>query len=167
MALRSIAAGNSRTQRSLPLKVVSRRRRNFGRNIVVLTAVIAFALLITLGGRDQQDVGRCRDSLEDAVTILRERVDSGLPSNFPQPDPENSVAASHYDYRPENIVAEALVGHSAVIGCHATHSLYLDTNGRHVVLYDGKDFEIRWMTETEFQERATNIGLAARAADAD
>ena len=167
MAPHPIAAGISPTQRSLPLRVVSRRRRNVRRNVVVLTAMIAFTLLITLAGRDQQDVRRCRDRLERAVAILRDRVGSGLPDDFPQPDQEQTVAASHYDYRPDNLVAESLLTPIAVIACDSNHGLFLDTNGRHVVLYDGKNFDIRWMTETEFQERASSIGLPARTAEAD
>ena len=167
MAPHPISAGSGLTQRSLPLRVVTRRQRHVRRNVVVLIAMMAFLLLITLAGRDQQDVRRCRSSLEGAVAVLRDRVEPGLPDDFPRQDQEKTVAASHYDYRPGNLVAESLVSPFALVGCNSTHSLFLDTDGRHVVLYDGKDFEIRWMTETEFRERASSIGLAVRTAGAD
>ena len=152
MAPRSTAAGSSPTQRSLPLRVVSRRRRNVRRNVVVLTAMMAFTLLITLAGRDQQDVRDCRAKLAQAVRDYPRRG-----------EPHSAAAASHYVYRLENLTADAPDGPVGVSCCAAAHRLFLDSDGRHVVIYREQAYEIRWMTETEFQRQAESLGLAEPA----
>ena len=151
MALPSITAGSTMTERSIPLRVAKRRRHNVRRNLVIITVMVALTLLITLAGRDQQDVRNCRARLERVV------------ADFPLPSEAHSVAASHYTYRPDNLNAESSDGPTGVSCCAAPHGLFLDTDGRHVVIYDGRAFEIRWMTETEFQRQAEGLGLAGPA----
>ncbi len=151
------------TGRSIPLRVAKRRRRNVRRNLGIIAAMVALTLLITLAGRDQQDVRNCRARLEHAVRSFREHVAASLPREFPRPGEAHSIAASHYAYRPDNLSAGAGDEPVGVSCCAVAHGLFLDTDGRHVVIYDGQAFEIRWMTETEFQRRAASLGLPGPA----
>ncbi len=116
-----------------------------------MAVMVALTLLITMTGRDQQDVRDCRTRLERAVR------------DYPRPSEALSAAASHYVYRPDNLSADAPDGPVGVSCCAAAHGLFLDTDGRHVVIYNERAYEIRWMTETEFQRRAESLGLAAPA----
>ena len=139
------------TGRSIPLRVAKRRRRNVRRNLGIMTAMVALTLLITMAGRDQQHRRDCRARLVQAV------------GDYPRRTEPHSAAASHYVYRPDNLSADAPDAPVGVSCCAAAHRLFLDTDGRHVVTYDGRAFEIRWMTETEFQRRAESLGLAGPA----
>lgn len=159
MANPSIAAGSPVAGKPIPLRVAKRRRRNVRRNLGIMAAMSALMLLVTLAGRDQQDVRNCRTRLDLAVRNFRENVAAGLPPDFP-PTEAHAVDPSHYTYRPDNLKADAPDGPLGVSCCAAPHRLFLDTDGRHVVIYDGQAFEIRWMSETEFQQRAESLGLA-------
>ncbi len=136
------------TERSIPLRVTTRRRRNVRRNLGIMAAMVALTLLITMAGRDQQHVRDCRARLAQAVR------------DYPRADESHTDATSHYVYRPDNLGADAPDEPVGVSCCAAAHRLFLDTDGRHVVIYDGQTYEIRWMTETEFQRRAASLGLA-------
>ena len=150
----------------ISLQVVSRARPKTARNIVVVTLIAAFMLLIFLADRDHRSIRECRAELEYAVLRFREDIVSGsLPGRFPRL-PDDRKPALHYEYLPGNTVHAALerVG---VACCAQSHELFLDADGRHVVIYNDPDFEIRWMTEVEFRQQLESLRLPNSGAASD
>ncbi len=147
--------------RGMSLRVVATRRRKVARLLIVVVLVTAAMVLLSIANRDEQSVSRCRRDLDYAVEQLRERLaeGAGLPRELAYRPDAAPRLQYHYHYVPRNALrAEAGVP-AGIACCVAPHGLYFDTDGRHVVVYDGKDFEIRWMTEEEFAIRADALGL--------
>lgn len=162
----STADRKSAPKPPISLQVVSRARPRAARNIVVATIIAAFMLLIFLADRDHRSIRECRDDLEYAVRRFREEIASGsLPDRFPRL-PGDRNPAVHYEYRP-GAAAGSNLERVGVACCAQSHQLFLDADGRHVVVYNDGDFEIRWMTEVEFRKQAESLGLSNGGAASD
>ena len=162
----STPARKNTTKPPISLHVVSRARPRAARNIVVATLIAAFMLLIFLADRDQRSIRECRADLEYAVQRFREEIASGsLPDRFPRP-PADRKAAVHYEYLP-GVAARSTLERVGVACCAQSHELFLDADGRHVVIYNDGDFEIRWMTEVEFRQQLESLRLPNGGAASD
>jgi hypothetical protein len=143
------------------LRVVATRRRKVVQLAAIVLVVTVAMLLLSIASRDEQSVSRCRRDLEYAVQQFRERLATGavLPREMPRRPDSGERVEFHYHYVPRNVVREQRGAPVGVACCIEPHVLYFDQNGRHMVIYDGRDFEIRWMTEEEFRMRADALGL--------
>lgn len=147
--------------RGVPLRVVATRKRKVARLVAVVVVVTAAIVLLSIANRDEQSVSRCRRDLEYAVEQFRQRAGEGvgLPRELPRRADAGARVEYHYHYVPRNVLRERPGAPLGVVCCVQRHRLYFDSDGRHVVTYDGQAFEIRWMTEEEFAARADALGL--------
>ena len=163
----STPAHKNATKPPISLQVVSRARPRAARNIVVATLIAAFMLLIFLADRDQRSIRQCRTDLEYALQHFREEFASGsLPDRFPRLRVADPKPALHYEYLPGN-TARSTLERVGVACCAQSHDLFLDADGRHVVIYNDGDFEIRWMTEVEFRQQLDSLRLPNSGAASD
>ena len=121
-------------------------------------------VVLSMAHRDSQYVRTCQANIQSAVeTLEAERGQRGLPLILPLPEAGRSLR-NHYRYAPRNANRLGTVRPVVVCYCRRPHRFFLRTSGRHVVLYDGDALTLRWMSESEFEERLAETQPELRAA---
>jgi hypothetical protein len=146
------------------------RRRRVWRNLLTFLLVTGAMVLRVMARRDQQDVGRCLETMRFIAQELEraEQRGLGVPTNLPLPpmaEDQSNATRHHYHYSPGNVAAaKGRPGGQplGVVCCDHPHPLFTRTDGRYVVLSNGQAFELRWMREAEYQQRAAELRLPAQ-----
>lgn len=145
------------------LRTMAERRRRVWRSLALFMVTVAAMVVIVMLRRDTQAVESCRHMLDDAVGVLHAELAKGhgLPPTFPQSAAGRSVLRTHFHYSMLN--AQFLAGKRqiGICSCEQPHRLFLQRNGRHVALFDGENFEVRWVDEEEFRRNAAAWGFVA------
>ena len=68
-------------------------------------------------------------------------------------------ARQHYFYNSQYAAAHSGPRIVGVCCCKNTHHLFLQSSGRHVIVFDGEKYEVRWITEAELRKQATLWGF--------
>jgi hypothetical protein len=158
------------------LRTMSQRRRRVWINVSAFALLTGLMVLLSMAQRDEQAVRSCHDRLAFAADELQNRLSRGVTAvdNLPLPgstgvakvatgQPRNEDEAFenrvHYFYNADwwrGRHRRRVVG---VCSCAAPHQLFLRPDGRHVIVFDGQRYELRWMTESEFARQAPEFGL--------
>jgi hypothetical protein len=162
------------------IRTMSQRRRRVWINVAVFVLVTTVMVLLSMAQRDYQSVRDCWKRMNGTGQELQKLLSRGeaaplllplpqpreLPANASQAerdrrDDEFLLMRQHYFYnahygRPQAQQRQRPVG---VCCCAALHHLYLRTNGRHVIVFDGQRYELRWLTESEFRRQAAVLEL--------
>jgi hypothetical protein len=150
------------------LRTMKQRQRRVWRNLLTFAAITALMVVLVMARRDQQDVGRCLETMRFVATALQNEVSQpgGVPVNMPHPQTEGAMTRSHYHYSLNTARALRPEGGGPELGiacCDQPHRLFTRTDGRYVVLGDGRTFHVQWMNEDEFQRRAAELQLPAHS----
>lgn len=166
-------------------RIMSQRRRRVWFNVAVFVLVTAVMVVLSMAHRDHQSVRSCERRLEFARQELQKLLDDHgrvAPGSLPlegwkevkemwEPSsPAEQEMHDEYYSRREHYYYNSRYGRQlarrAPIGvccCADQHRLYLRADGRHVIVFDGQRYELRWMTEREFHEQATALELTLPA----
>lgn len=158
-------------------RAVERRRLRVWANVAGFLVVTAIMVVLSMAQRDTQSMQRCERNLEFASGRLQAMLAEGryAPLNLPLPGMEEETTnprvraleenagvvqvREHYfynsRYRPPRD-EETWVG---VCCCRASHRLYLFPEGRHVLVFNGSGYEIRWLLEADFRAQAAELGF--------
>lgn len=135
------------------LRRFNERKRRVWRNVALFVLATTAMVVLSMAHRDSQYVRTCQANFQSAVEALKaERGQHGLPLFLPFPKAGRSLR-NHYRYAPQNVDRLGLVRSVVIWYCRRPHDFFLRTSGRHVVLYDGDALTLRWLSESEFQER--------------
>jgi len=141
-------------------RTMTSRRRRFVRRVVIFAVLTAGMVLVSMAHRDAQAMAQCRgraDFIADEFSA--NYLDRKLPILLPHRPEDRDWVLRHYEYRPVNdrfFRQERDVG---VCCCQKPHRLTLRERGRHVVVFDGASFQVRWLTESEFKQQAAALHL--------
>lgn len=170
------------TADELARQTVAQRRRRVWFNLMLFLVVTAGMVVLSMAQRDHAalrgTIADCRKRLEfvrDELQTLFDRTGQLAPDELPLPelaasgqdadktkgsldDEEFFTLRTHYIYNARYAQASKrqLVG---VCCCEQAHDLYLQRDRRHVLLFNGKRYEVLWMSETEFRRRAHELGF--------
>jgi hypothetical protein len=144
------------------VRVMAERRWRLWRRLAVIVVVSAVIVLLALLQRDTQSRrGFERDAERLAAEFEGELARRGVPPDiflFAQRD-DPAIAEFYF-----NTSYSLRFGDGEAVGVccmRAPLGLFLQEDGRYVILFDGKSFAVRWMTESEFRSRAPELGLAS------
>jgi hypothetical protein len=148
-------------------RTTAARRRRFVRSAVLFLFLTAAMVLVSLAHRDSQAAKaaeQCRAWAEYAARELTAKYKGRmLPLLLPHREKDRERVRTHYHYEWSNdrhVAANERVG---VCCCKQPHRFFLRPDGRHVILFDGEDFRVVWMTEDAFRERAAELRLPVSA----
>lgn len=137
------------------------RRRRLIANVLFVTLMTVVMVYLSVWQRDNQSERNCRHRLQFAATALR-RLPPGKPWPLALPQAEENQTNNrlHYDYRPLNDQLLGSITPVGVCACRRPHRLLLREPGLHVLLYDGRNYEIRWLSVPEYLRSAEQWHLA-------
>lgn len=153
---------------------------------VLVTVGMLFLLLVQRDSQAQRGIAECHAKLAVAREEFQKlwHTAAPLPDALPLPKAPPPAGAGatprpanddkilddrlHYFYNRNylrnywaGVAADRVVG---VCCCEEPHFLFLQADGRHVILFDGQQYELRWMTESEFRQRAAALSLQQKPA---
>ena len=152
--------GPSSPGQRVALRVMETRRRRLWRRAVLIVLVTAAILVLALAQRDGQTVQRQGALAQQVAQRLSElAAESPLPPSVGQ--------VSRTDEVPElvtfafNAMYAAQAERRGRSGVCASGPvvLFLRTDGRFVVTFDGRSFAVEWMEEAQFRREADALGL--------
>lgn len=150
------------------MRIVTLRSRRIIRGFAVFIVGMAALVILSLATRDGQELHRCEANLQFAADQFNRTPQSGLPFVLPQPTEgsllQNRYRQSHFRYLPSNRELAATIKPVGICQCERPHDLFLREDGRHVMVFDGAKYEVRWMPEAEFASRAASLALERPAA---
>lgn len=147
----------------IQLRLRRERNRRLLRGVLVLVVVTGLLIVLAITNRDRQAI---RHSHRVGIRLTRAfQAEFDRTGIAPRRLPPVNLRARHIRdavifnvYYPDQIRTARVVG----VCCNRSPvSMYLDPPGRHVVLFDGREFQLEWMLETEFRERAYALGFAS------
>jgi len=179
------ASGETQIQvaaRTAAEQTLARRRRRVWRNLTLIMVITGIMVVLSMAERDNQSlrgsIETCRRNLEFAAGRLQEAFDRGEPAPPRVPLPQDPAPPGlspadqeayqdaqldrilHYHYEPMHRKALS-PGRTAIICyCVKPHHLYLRDDRRHVILFDGRKYQVACLGETEFRRRAAELGIA-------
>lgn len=150
-------------QRAL-LETMRRRRRRIIQHVALYIFATAVIIVLAMLQRDSAAIGRSKQYMEHVRDGLAEAYTEGhLPTELPAPsgieDDEVENWRGKHLYLPNNVAR--LYAHDEVVICCSDPPvrMYLQQEGRHVVLFDGEQFELVWMSDREFRRRAEDLAV--------
>ncbi|RMF76209.1 MAG: hypothetical protein D6744_12535 [Planctomycetota bacterium] len=149
--------------RDVRTRLLMQRHWRFLRSValvIVMTGVMLFAAIHTRDTQTRKQSARLGRALAAA---MQERFDQTHrpPRDLPPlPSPEQTRLA-RARYTLNLFYAEQIRTARSVAACYPRGplSMALRETGRHVVFFDGKRFESRWVPEDEFRRRASSWGV--------
>jgi hypothetical protein len=158
---------------------MAERRWRVWINICVFVLATALILVLSMAQRDHQSVQTCFERMDYIRQQLEGLLGKGevAPRHLPLPEvePPPSDASldereryeeevlsrrEHYFYNTRYGAAAATPdAPTGVCCCKAPHRLYLREDGRHVIIFDGEQYELIWLTESEFRRREKALGF--------
>lgn len=146
------------------LRTMAARRRATRRRLVTTVVVGVAMVLMVMATRDNQSVRRCRASADYAAGVFRAELarHQPLPLSFPRSREGQVMPREHYHYSPLNASLIALRRPIGICYCEDRHNLFLQADGRHVLLFDGERIDVQWVTESEFRAQADAWGFQGR-----
>ena len=146
-------------------RTIGERRRRIVRSVAVFVLVTAAIVVLVMARRDQEALAKSKRVFEFIQRSFQDKfVTAALPALLPMPTDETRDAtlamrdsicyapAAKYQREPNRPQV-------AVCYHYKPLRLFLRPAGRHVVLFDGHDYSLVWMAETEVQQRAAELGI--------
>ncbi|MBN2445370.1 MAG: hypothetical protein JXO22_01495 [Phycisphaerae bacterium] len=145
-------------------RTMQTRQRRIIRNLVTFAIAVTVMLMLSLAHRDSQAVRAYHDGLAHLPAALKDALaHGGLPANLPPPPGLSTDEVERWRdrllYLRDNV--KKIGDHKRVAVVYMDHplNLFLRADGRHLILYDGKEFERVWMTEREVRERKDELAI--------
>lgn len=165
------SAGDATAERERPAREVSRkiRARAFRRRRSKIVRPLAFYGIVTLGmlivavlHRDTQAYRSGLEAAEKIAAKLQAELDGTRrpPRQLPELEEYSGLTEVYYFniFYAESVTTS---GESGVCCLRRPSRRLLQSPGRFVVLFNGREFRARWFDEEEFRARATALGLGA------
>ena len=155
-----ITATPSETEARIRARTLRQRRRRVARNVFTFAVISAALVFLALLQRDIQAQRQMYADAELAARALQMELErSGRPPiHFPTQVDKKYGLSDRYVF---NLFYQRLLRrHSPVAVCcllKPVH-LFLNADGRYVVLFDGKRFGVRWMTEAQLRASPDELG---------
>ncbi len=165
----SVAAGSTPAGQRVAHETLVQRRRRVIRSVLAVLAMTVVMVLLSLAGRDQQSIESCRQRMEAAVKILQESHGEWLrdPLKFPLPSIADRLGDVWREHVLDNWFYTEQAASKREVGvccCERPHHRMFMSDGRYVIIFDVRRqrYELQWMDESRFAQRAEELGLHAR-----
>ncbi len=144
------------------LRVMLLRRRRFWRSVLYFSIGTALMVVLVLANRDAQQFRELtREGQVVAEALQREADTRGtLPLLLPTLPPPHDNIHERYVF---NLYYATQIHWTQPVGvCCSRYPwhFFLRSDGRSVILYDGKHFSSKLMNEREFQQTAEKLGFS-------
>ncbi|MBI5865559.1 MAG: hypothetical protein HZB38_13835 [Planctomycetes bacterium] len=158
-------AGNQELSQRVRERTLRERKRRIWRNALVVLAVTAAMVYVSLTNRDQQAIRNELDIGARLAAGFQEMLDRDkyLPNRVPDLGPRFRVASGRFIVNPFYADLSRNIRPVAVMYSKAPVHLFCRPSGRVVVTFDGEKFGSRWLLEPDFNERRIELGLGAGA----
>lgn len=164
----------SSTAEHVDLHTLRQRQWRVLRSGALTIAVVIVLILIAYANRDEVTIRACGERMKIAAAILQQRAERNLPRTAALPDPLDPNASSQqteavtrlreHGYYNVLYANQAIFKPQAGVACcGAPHTRLFGHSGRWVIVYEGsrRTYEVEWMSELEFEQRAADLGLRA------
>lgn len=144
-------------------RTLRERRWRVVRSVLTVVVVTLLLLMIASLNRDQQAVEACKQRAEYMVKAFQENCDKGMraPSELPL-QPQDRGWREHYVYN--WMFTESHRPEVGVCCCHQAHTRLFQVPRREVIIFDteNRTYRLLWLKESEFVQRADELGLRVR-----
>ncbi len=152
-------------------RTLRERRRRVWRNVGLVVVVTIVMVVLTQFNRNEQAIRSCQQRMEYARKLFQDRQDQGLPALEDLPLPGSGAATpeerqrladlrNHTIYNMRYSGQTLLSRQIGVCWCRRPHTRLFRSPGRYVIILENGKYEWRWMDETEFRERADDLGIS-------
>lgn len=139
------------------------RRNRIVLNILLIVGICSAMVYVSMLQRDSQKLKNLRTSVDRVVAALVESHQTAhAPLAFlPGPNGQSvSDVSGAYFYNIRYISMHQRRGSPVGVFCsREPATLFLQEDGRYIVLYNGEGFSVQWMPEPEFDQQARGLGL--------
>ncbi|MFO0840522.1 MAG: hypothetical protein U1D55_18600 [Phycisphaerae bacterium] len=143
------------------LRTMTQRRSRVIRSLVTVTIVTIGMLVLALAQRDQQAIRQCRAQVDRTIARLRHDQAAGhVPTTLHDPSTDDPNAPDHFAYNPLYAQLRRNTPLVGVACCAEPHQLYLRSAGRHLIVFDGKDFRSEWVREDQLAARLETLAFS-------
>jgi hypothetical protein len=163
-------------QKLFQLQTLRRRRRRVWRNFAFIVLITFIMVLLSVAERDNQSlrgsVQRCYHDLEYACGVLQAQFDQGraAPATLPlpeEPEPPDLKPAEREQFEQRQLDrrlryiylarhrGQVRAGRPALV-CQDVqmHDLYIRPDQLHVILFDGRNYELRTLHREDLAQMA-------------
>ncbi|MEW6252545.1 MAG: hypothetical protein AB1716_18055 [Planctomycetota bacterium] len=156
-SLSSVAGGPA-------LRTMKIRRRRVVRNALSVLLVLAVIIVASLHSRNEQAIESCKRRMEHAARVFQDQRPDGFPMRGPDgaSDAELTTLRDHVYYN--WLYMDSSRAEVGVCCCREPHARFIGGEPvRHVIVYvvSTRLYEFREMPESQFTERADDLGLRA------
>lgn len=158
------------------LRTLRRRQWRVLRSAISTLVIVAALVLLIAINRDEVTIRDCRDRMELARRVLLERYRSGQPILTQLPEireadrgsPEHEAIDRLRTHALYNLLHQAQSlggGPAGACVCRYPHARLFGAAGRWVIIHSAqtRTYELVWMPEVEFQDRARSLHLSEAA----
>ncbi len=134
------------------------RKRRVIRSLLLFVLSVTVMCLLVIATRDSQARRAAESEARTFASVLQEQYQkTGRPATFA---PEGAGrAGDRYAFNPFYPELLATHGSVGVIAPSEPLRLFLGGTGRYVVIFDGRMYTSRWMSESEFQRQSGQLGF--------
>lgn len=136
------------------------RKWRIWRMLLVGVGVTALMVFLAVLNRDNQQIRSARRLATDVVARLQPQFEhEGAP---PLKLPEMPQHGRYDEAWFFNVLYADMIRSAGLVGVacpRRSSSLFLQTAGRHVILFDGRRFWSEWWPQEEFEARAASVGF--------
>jgi hypothetical protein len=148
------------------LRTLLERRRRIWRRLLLMIVVTVTIIVLALVQRDTQRIRYHAGEMERIAEALRGAMEQkGAAPEVLSLARSDSEVATRYLFNVNYRQHAERRGRSAVCAMREPVPLLLRPNRRYVILFDGRQFSVRWMTEAEFATQSEPLGLGRPGQD--
>ncbi|HMQ16676.1 MAG TPA: hypothetical protein PKC49_11950 [Phycisphaerae bacterium] len=142
------------------LRTYRQRSRRIWRQLVLVAVVTVVIVVLSLAQRDLQAQRWERRDLDRLAASLRGRLETeGGPADLLALMRLDDPLWNRYQLN-DGYARQGWRGSEIGVGCsRSVVALFLQEDGRFVLLFDGAAYRVEWLTERDFRGRAAALGL--------
>lgn len=142
-------------------RTLSQRRRRVWRELLLLGVGTVIMVIVAMANRDYQAVENARTRMERVAAYLQKLHNNKRPFPLEIPMLKGDDAEARELYLYNSLFTDSLLRRREVAVCYRIRPmrLFLRTDGNFVLVFDGKNFRVEWLTVDEAHEKADDYGM--------
>jgi hypothetical protein len=143
------------------LRTYRERSRRIWRQLLLVVVVTIIIVLLSLAQRDTQAQRFERREIDRLAATLRESFHKNkAPADLLGAIPLQDPLWRRY-YLNQGYARQGWAGSRIGVACSPRPvQMFLRSDGRMLLLFDGREFTVNWISEEEFRKHAAELGLA-------
>lgn len=160
------AAAEGEAAQKVSLRTLLERRRRIWRRLLLMIVVTVTIIVLALAQRDTQRIRYHAEEMARIAEALRGSLEqTGVAPEVLSLARRDSEIARKYRFNVNYRQHAERRGRSAVCAMTEPVRLFLRQSRRYLILFDGREFSVRWMTEEQFLEQSEPLGLGRPGPD--